>query len=320
MKNILITGGAGFIGSNLIASLIQKNFRVICVDNFDHTYDPKLKEENIDSFIQNKNFILYRTDICDMEAMRQIFANEKPHHVIHLAAKADTRAAVEDPFPYISVNVLGSMNMLELSRDFGVASVVMASSGSVYGNNPNIPWKEDDNTDFPLSAYGASKKMMEMLSYGYFHNFGMNVICLRYFNVYGENVRPAMVPYKWAEAFLTGQEIELSGEGVRRRDFTYVGDVVRATEAALHLSGYEVINIADSSPHSLLDLLEVFKKVTGANPPVRRRESHRASVNETYADNTKAKKILNWEPQVSLEEGIKKLVFWFRDCRLQDLS
>ena len=194
---------------------------------------------------------------------------------------------------------------------------VVASSGSVYGNNPNIPWKEDEKTDWPLSAYGVTKKAVEMLAYTYHHNFGMNVVCLRYFNVYGENNRPGMVPYKWAKAFLTGGEIELSGEGTRKRDFTYVGDVVDATLLALESPlAYEIINIADSKPHSLADLLAVFEKVTGISPQVRKRPSHPASVNEMYADSSKAKELLGWEPKVFLEEGITRLVAWFRANRL----
>lgn len=318
METVLVTGGAGFIGSNLVGQLLKQKYRVICVDNFDDTYDPKFKEEHIAPFLYDKNFVLYRTDIRDLPAMRDIFEKEKPKYVAHLAAKADTRAAVKDPYAYVSVNVEGTLNILELSRDFSVKTVVLASSGSVYGNNPNIPWKEKENTDLPLSAYGATKKTVEMLAYTYHHNFGMNVICLRYFNVYGENNRPTMVPYKWAKAFLLGEEIELSGEGDRKRDFTYVGNIVSATILALTSSlKYEILNIANSRPVSLKELLSVFEKVTGAKPNVRSRPSHNASVNLMYADSTKAQKLLGWKSEVSIEEGITKLVAWFRSNRLK---
>lgn len=319
MKTILVTGGAGFIGSNLISKLLQKEYRVICVDNFDDTYEPKFKEENISLFLKNQDFVLYRADIRDLILMREIFEKEKPVYVAHLAAVADTRYAVLNPYIYVSVNIEGTLNILELSKEFSVKNVVVASSGSVYGNNPKVPWKEEYNTDLPLSAYGATKKTTEMLGFTYHHNFGMNIICLRYFNVYGENVRPTMVPYKWAEAFLTDKEVELSGDGTRKRDFTYVGDVVEATILALTSSfGYEIINIGNSQPVSLQELLSVFEKVTGVSPRIHNRPSHFASTNETYADNTKAKKLLGWEAKISIEEGIVKLITWFRENRLKN--
>ena len=318
METVLVTGGAGFIGSNLILELLKQKYRVVCVDNFDDTYELKFKEEHISPFLKNKNFVLYRVDICDMESLRSVFEKEKPVYIVHLAAKADTRDAVKNPYIYISVNIFGTLNILELSKEFGLKRVVMASSGSVYGNNRNLPWKEEENTDLPLSAYGATKKTTEMLAYTYHHNFGMNIICLRYFNVYGENNRPNMVPYKWAEAFLCGKEIELSGEGTRKRDFTYVGDVVNATILAITSSlQYEILNIANSQPVSLKELLLVFEKITGLKANVCSRPSHKASVNEMYADSTKAQKLLNWKPEVSIEEGISKLVTWFRENRLK---
>ena len=318
METVLVTGGAGFIGSNLILELLKQKYRVVCVDNFDDTYKLKFKEEHISPFLKNKNFVLYRVDICDMESLRSVFEKEKPVYIVHLAAKADTRDAVKNPYIYISVNIFGTLNILELSKEFGLKRVVMASSGSVYGNNRNLPWKEEENTDLPLSAYGATKKTTEMLAYTYHHNFGMNIICLRYFNVYGENNRPSMVPYKWAEAFLCGKEIELSGEGTRKRDFTYVGDVVNATILAITSSlQYEILNIANSQPVSLKELLLVFEKITGLKANVCSRPSHKASVNEMYADSTKAQKLLNWKPEVSIEEGISKLVTWFRENRLK---
>lgn len=317
METILVTGAAGFIGSNLTKTLLEQGYRVVGVDNFDDTYDPAFKEEHIQEFRGNENFVLYRTDIREMEDMRIIFEKEQPHRVAHLAAKADTRAAVNDPYPYFTVNMLGTLNILELAREHGVKMTVIASSGSVYGNNPNIPWTEEEVTNFPLSAYGVTKKSTEMLGYTYHHNFAMNVVFLRYFNVYGENNRPTMMPYKWARAFLNGEEIELSGEGTRKRDLTYVGDAVRGTIAALKSDiGYEVFNIGNSNPVSLRELISVFEKTTGKTVPIRSRESHNASVNEMFADTSKAKAQLDWEPQTSVEEGIERLVNWVRANRI----
>jgi nucleoside-diphosphate-sugar epimerase len=319
MKTVLVTGGAGFIGSNLVDELLKEGYRVVCVDNFDDTYEPAFKEQHIAPFLNNDNFALYRIDIQNESDLRGVFEKEKPEYVAHLAAKADTRDAVKNPRVYLAVNMNGTLNVLELCREYGVKMTVVASSGSVYGNNPNIPWKEEENTNFPLSAYGVTKKAVEMLAYTYHHNFGMNIICLRYFNVYGENNRPSMLPYKWTKAFLAGEEIELSGEGTRRRDFTYVGDAVRGTILALKSNiGYEIFNLGNSNPASLKELLEVFEKVTGKTLPVRKRESHNASVNEMFADITKAEKLLGWQPAIPLEEGITKLVSWFRENRLKN--
>jgi nucleoside-diphosphate-sugar epimerase len=318
MKTVLVTGAAGFIGSNLTQALLEQGYRVVGVDNFDDTYNPAFKEEHIAPFLTNPNFALHRIDIRDLLALRAVFEIEKPSLVAHLAGKADTRDAVKNPEVYLSVNMDGTLNILELAREFAVENMAIASSGSVYGNNPNIPWQEDENTNFPLSAYGVTKKAVEMLAYTYHHNFNMNVSCLRYFNVYGENNRPSMVPYKWGMAFLLGEEIELSGEGVRQRDFTYVGDVVSGTILALTKPlGFEVLNISNSSPTSLNELISVFEKVTGKTVSIRKRESHNASVNEMFADNSKAKKLLGWEPQVSLEEGITRLIGWLRANRLE---
>ncbi len=316
-KTVLVTGGAGFIGSNLVEELLNQKFKVICVDNFDDTYDPKFKEQHIAPFKKNKNFVLYRSDIRDLAKMKSIFKKEKPKYVAHLAAKADTRDAVANPYIYTSVNIEGSLNILELAKEFNVKQTVVASSGSVYGNNPNIPWVEDEKTDFPLSAYGATKKFVEMLSYTYHHNFGMNIVCLRYFNVYGENNRPNMVPYKWAEAILNGWELELSGTGDRRRDFTYVKDVAEATVLAIQTPlTYKVINVANSSPVSLKELLSIFEKVTGIKANVKSRPSNNASANEMFANSEEAQKVLGWKPKVSIEEGITKLVAWFKENRL----
>lgn len=317
MKTVLVTGGAGFIGSNLVGELLARGYRVVCADNFDDTYELSYKEGNIESFLNNKNFVLERVDIRDREAMREIFEKEKPVYVVHLAAKADTRGAVKIPHVYTSVNIEGTLNMFELAREYGVENFVMASSSSVYGNTPRLPWKETEVADRPLSPYGATKRATELLAHTYHHNFGMNITCLRYFNAYGECNRPGMVPYLWTKALLNDDEIELSGNGVRKRDYTYVGDVVRGTILAMEKPlGFEVLNIGNSSPVSLRELLSVFEKVLGVTARVRSRPSHSASVEDTYADVSKAKELLGWEPSVSIEEGIQKLIAWFRTNRL----
>ncbi len=317
MKTVLITGAAGFVGSNLSLALLEEGYRVVGVDNFDDTYDPRFKEENIAQCLSNPNFELVRLNICNRAALQELFERVQPQLVAHLAAKADTRAAVEDPYPYVENNILGTLNIFETVRHTPLENMVFVSSSSVYGNDTKVPWKEDAAANHPISPYGATKRAAELFAYSYHHNFGMSITCLRYFNAYGEYNRPNMVPYLWARALLRGEEVELSGAGTRKRDYTYVGDTVRATIAALKKPlGYEIINIGNNHPLSLLELLGVFEKVLGVTARVKERPSHPASVEETYADISKAQKLLGWKPEVPIEEGIKRLVTWVRANRL----
>jgi UDP-glucuronate 4-epimerase len=319
MQTVLITGGAGFIGSNVIPKLIDKGYRVVCVDNFDDLYDPKLKEENIAPFLTNPNFVLERVDVRDLEGLKNIFEREKPAYIVHLAARPDTRDAVNDPRLYLSINVDGTLNVLELAKDYKVKNVALASSSSVYGNDPDVPWKETASADRPISPYGATKRTTEHLAHTYHHNFGLNVNCLRYFNAYGENNRPTMVPYLWGMAILKDEEIEISGDGSRQRDYTYVGDIAEGTIMAMEKPlGFEVFNLGNHEPVSLKDLLQVFEKVVGKRAKVKSRPSNKASVEVTYADISKAKKMLNWQPTTSIEDGVTKLVDWLRDHRLKE--
>ena len=319
MKTVLVTGAAGFIGSNLTKALLEKGYRVAGVDNFDDTYDLRFKELNIAPFQDNANFKLERIDIRDEDALKTVFETEKPSYVVHLAGKADTRKAVQTPRLYTSVNIDGSLNILELCREYPVENLVIASSSSVYGNSSQVPFTEDQPADRPISPYGATKRAVEHLAHTYHHNFSMNIVCLRYFNAHGENNRPGMVPYVWAEKLLKGEDIEISGDGSRKRDYTYIGDIVRGTISAMEKPlGFEIVNLGNNTPISLNELLAIFEKVIGTKAKVNSRPSHGASVEVTYADITKAKKLLDWEPKVSLEEGITRLVAWFRANRLKE--
>lgn len=321
MKTILVTGGAGFIGSNLIAKLLssQKTGRVVCLDNLNDFYDPKIKLANLSSFRRDPRFVFYKKDIRDFASLQKIFKKEKLEAIIHLAAQANTRLAVDDPRSYQSNNVDGTINLFELAKDHETKNFIFASSSSVYGNKNKIPFKEDDRTDFPISPYGVTKKAGELLAHAYHHNFKMKITCLRFFTVYGENNRPDMVMYKWAKNILTGQPIEMSGTGERRRDYTYVGDIVDGIEKALKKPlGFEVINLGNSHPVSLKELLKIFEKVSGKKAVVKFRPSHQASVENTFTDISKAKKILDWQPKTNIEQGVAKLVSWFRDRHFKE--
>jgi UDP-glucuronate 4-epimerase len=319
MKTVLVTGAAGFIGSNLTKTLLEEGYRVVGVDNFDDTYDTRFKEANIAPFQGNANFKLERIDIRDTDALKAVFEAEKPSYVVHLAAKADTRKAVDTPRLYVSVNIDGTLNILEVCREHPVENLVIASSSSVYGNSSRVPFTEDQPADRPISPYGATKRAVEHLAHTYHHNFNMNITCLRFFNAVGENNRPGMVPYVWTEKLLHGEEIEISGDGSRRRDYTYIGDIVRGIILAMKKPlGFEVINLGNTAPASLNELLAILEKVIGMKAKVKSRPSTKPSVEETYADISKAKKLLGWEPGTSLEEGLKKLVAWFRTNRLEE--
>ena len=312
MKTIVVTGAAGFIGSKLAEALLASGYRVIAIDNFDDTYETRFKEEHIKKLLSDKNFVFERADIRDRKAMLEIFEREKPESVVHLAAKADTRAAVEDPYPYVDNNINGSLSIFDAARKTGALHIVNVSSSSVYGNMPT-PWSEAVIVDEPISPYGASKRAVELFARAYVHNFKIPITSLRYFNVYGEHNRPNMVPYKWALALLRDEEIEMSGKGDRKRDYTYVGDTVRATLLALEKpNGYQTFNIGNNKPLSLRELLAVFEKVIGVKAKIRERESHNASVEETYADIELAGKVLGWKPEVPIEEGVSRLVEWVR--------
>lgn len=319
MKTILVTGGAGFIGSHLIDALLRGGWeKVICIDNFDDNYDPALKEENVRPYAEDTRFVLYRADIRDQEKMKEIFAAHNPQAVVHLAAKADTRKAVEAPAEYIQVNVDGTLTIFECARHAGVKKIVFISSSSVYGNKNRAPFEESAQTDFPISPYGASKKAGEVLAYSYYYNFAMPITCLRIFNAYGERMRPGLVLYKWVDDILHDRKIEMSGEGVRMRDFTYVGDIVQAILLSLDTDlGYEIINIGSSDPIALKDLLVIVEKATGKKADTFSRPSTKPSVEMTHASTQKAEKLLGWKPETTIEQGIARLVMWFVSERLK---
>lgn len=319
METVIVTGAAGFIGSHVVPRLLASGYRVVGIDNFDDTYDPRFKEEHIVAYAEHPNFELARIDIRDRVALQNLFKRTTPSLIVHLAAKADTRAAVKDPYIYVDNNIVGTLHILEVAKECRIEHMVFASSSSVYGNDTHIPLREDAVADRPISPYGATKRAMELFAHAYKHNFGMSITCLRFFNAYGEHNRPNMVPYIWARALLDGKEIEMSGGGTRKRDYTYVGDTADAVISALKKPlGFEIINIGNSSPLSLTELLQVFEKVIGTKARIKERPSHRASVEETYADITKAKKLLGWKPTTSIEDGVTRLVTWMRANRLKE--
>jgi len=319
MKTILVTGGAGFIGSHLCERLLKssKVKRVICVDNLEASYPVKYKKENL-ALLKSKKFRFYKTDIRDLNGLKKIFKKEKPNYVVHLAAKTDTRSSVTKPYEHQSVNVLGTLNLLELSKD-NVKKFIFISSSSVYGNSAKPPFKESDMYNAPLAPYGATKIAGEVLAHTYHFNYGLPVVCLRLFNAYGPRIRPQLVLYRWVENILHGSPIELSGKGTRKRDFTNVSDIVNAIVLSLDKgTEYDVLNIGNSKPNSLKELLKIIEDAIGKEAKVVSRPSSKASVEVTYADVNNARKVLGWRPKVSMKKGVSEFVTWYRKNRLNN--
>lgn len=309
---VLITGGSGFIGSHVCDFLLARGDTVICVDEFNNYYDPKIKKQNIKDCIKNKRFVLYKEDIRNIAGMRDIFAKEHPEKVIHLAARAGVRPSIENPLLYQDVNVRGTLNLLELSREFMTKNFVFASSSSVYGANKKVPFSESDNVDNPISPYASTKKAGELLCHVYHHLYRMNVVCLRFFTVYGPRGRPDMAPYLFTKCINEGKSIEIFGDGSSKRDYTFVADIVSGIVAALDKElGYEIINLGNSKTVELNHLIHIIEKNLGKKAKIVQKSVQPGDVPLTYADISKAKRLLGYDPKMIIEDGMKQFIDWY---------
>ena len=307
---ILITGCAGFIGSHLTERLLEKS-KVVGIDNFDDYYDPKIKEENVSNFLDNPNFTLYREDIRNFDEIKKVFEENKINKVVHLAAKAGIRASIKNPLLYQDVNVRGTSNLLKLAKDFKVKNFVFSSSSSVYGNE-KIPFSEDSETN-PISPYGTSKKAAELECKKFHDSYGLKVTCLRFFTVYGPRGRPDMAPYKFTRLIDEGNEIQMYGDGTSKRDYTYVADIVEGIIQALEKNlDFEIINLGCSEPVELKRFISLIEKNLGKKAMINQVEMQPGDMKETYADASKARKLLNWKPKINIEEGIKLFTDWYK--------
>lgn len=306
MKKILVTGCAGFIGSNLVDKLLRNKWRVVGVDNFNDYYDPKIKNNNLVGALKNHYFKLYMADVIDFEKMKLIFAREKPDVVVHLAASAGVRPSLDNPILYGEVNKLGTLNLLKLSVDFKTCKFVFASSSSVYGQSYMIPFVEDDPCSDIISPYGASKRAAEIFVETFSKVYGLKAVALRLFTVYGSRGRPDMAPSLFANAVIAGKTINQFGDGKTFRDYTFIDDIVEGIEGAIEKDlNFEIINLGNNKPVSLLEFISIIETALGKSAKVSRLPLRPGDVKKTWANIDKAEKILGWYPKVSITDGLK---------------
>jgi len=309
--NVLVTGGAGFIGSHVVERLLARGDSVTVVDDFNDFYDPGVKRRNVDGFRLRVRML--KADICDGAAVHRAFTGDKFDAIVHLAARAGVRPSLAQPHLYTKVNVLGTQNLLELAREFGVKKFVFASSSSVYGVNAKVPFAESDPIFNPISPYAATKLAGEALCHVYHHIYGLDVVCLRFFTAYGPRQRPDLAIHKFTRAIVAGKPIDFFGDGKSQRDYTHIDDILQGVLAALDRPlGFAIINLGESQTIELSRLVQLIEQATGLTAKLNRQPMQPGDVPVTFADITKARKVLGYKPQIKIEDGIPKFVQWFR--------
>jgi UDP-glucuronate 4-epimerase len=315
----LVTGGAGFIGSHFCERLIQNGYHVVCLDNFNSFYDPLIKRRNIQDIVKHPNYELIEGDILDFSLLERLFTEGHFDSVVHLAARAGVRPSIEQPRLYQKVNIEGTINLLELSARFNVTRFIMASSSSIYGNNKKVPFSEDDPVDSPVSPYAATKKACELLAFTYNSLYSLPVTCLRFFTVYGPRQRPDMAIHKFTRLIVKGEEIPMFGNGASRRDYTYITDILDGMEKAVEkCRGYQIYNLGESQTIDLRHLIQLLEDALKKPVKIKQLPEQPGDVMVTYADISRARKELGYDPGVSIQEGIPMFVNWY--TRQQDLK
>jgi len=309
---VLITGAAGFIGSHLCERLLGDGWKVIGVDNFDDFYDPQIKRRNINDCLKDKNFQLIEADIRDGAAMDKA-VGDGVEIIVHLAAKAGVRPSIAQPLLYADVNVNGTMVLLEAAKKHKVGKFIFGSSSSVYGNNEKLPFSEDDNVDFPISPYAATKKAGELICHTYHHLCATHITCLRFFTVYGPRQRPDLAIHKFAKLIEQDKPIPVYGDGTMMRDFTYIDDIIDGTVAAMNkCEGFNIYNLGESQPITVNDLITEIEEALGKKAVREYVPPQPGDVERTYADITKAIEELGYNPSTSIQLGLTKFVTWLR--------
>ena len=311
--HVLVTGGAGFIGSHLVDALLRDGCRVTVVDNFDAFYDRGAKERNLEPHRGNAAWRLVECDVRDAEGLRLAF-EDAVDAIVHLAAKAGVRPSLADPIAYQDVNVRGTQNLLELARERGVRQFVFASSSSVYGVNPRVPWSEDDHVLQPISPYASTKVSGELLGHVYSHLYGIRFVALRFFTVYGPRQRPDLAIYKFARDMLAGRPLPVFGDGSSRRDYTYVDDIVAGVQNAIGYTGsdYEVINLGNNQTVTLIEMIRGLEDALGVRATLSWQPEQPGDVPQTWASIEKARRLLGYEPRTPYAEGVRRFVDWLR--------
>jgi len=314
-QTILITGGAGFIGSHLAKVLLNRGDKVVIVDNFNDYYDPQIKKDRIKDLKKLKNKpSVSRIDVADKKSLKRIFAKHKFTKICHLAGQAGVRYSIENPYTYEESNVLGTLNLLELAKDYKVKDFIFASSSSVYGANKKMPFKESDKTETPMSLYAATKKMQELMAYTYHSLYGLNCTGLRFFTVYGDWYRPDMALFLFAEKMFDDKPINVFNNGKMKRDFTYIDDIVAGVVAAIDRAyPYEIFNLAGGKSVQLMTYIKELEKAVGKKAKKKMLSMQAGDVPGTAANISKAKKMLDYNPQTTVQMGVQKFVDWYKE-------
>jgi UDP-glucuronate 4-epimerase len=314
--HVLVTGGAGFIGSHLTRRLLARGDRVTALDSFNDFYDPALKRANVEPFRAEPGYRLVAGDIRDAGLVEGLFAGGGFTAVVHLAARAGVRPSLAEPVLYEDVNCIGTLRLLEAARRHGPETFVFGSSSSVYGINEKVPFAEDDPVDRPISPYATTKRTGELLCFNYHHLYGLKTACLRFFTVYGPAQRPEMAIHKFTDLLARGRAVPMFGDGGSRRDYTYIDDIIDGVVAALDLApGFEILNLGGADTTSLSDLVRWIAEELGVEPRIEHLPPQPGDVPITYADVAKAERLLGYSPQVPIREGLSRFVAWYRAAR-----
>jgi UDP-glucuronate 4-epimerase len=313
LAHILVTGGAGFIGSHLVDRLLASGFRVTIVDSFDPFYERSVKEHNIEGHRRHAEWRIVEADIRDAAALRTGLT-ERYDAIVHLAARAGVRPSIADPIGYQAVNVAGTQNLLEFARERGIRQFVFASSSSVYGVNPRVPWSEDDHVLQPISPYASTKVSGELLGHVYSHLYAIRFIALRFFTVYGPRQRPDLAIHKFARLMMAGRSIPVFGDGSMRRDYTYIDDIVSGLTAAINYerSAYEVVNLGNNRAISLMEMIKGLETALGVGALIEWLPEQPGDVPQTWANIEKARALFHYEPRTTYADGVQRFVEWLQ--------
>lgn len=320
MSSVLVTGGAGFIGSHLIERLLSLGHAVVCLDNFDSYYPRQIKEKNLQKILNAPQFLLVEGDIRHREGLEKLFSEHRFDRVFHGAARAGVRPSIQDPFLYEDVNIRGTLNLLKCAVEHRIGNLVFSSSSSVYGNSSKIPFSEEDPAVHPISPYAATKRACELICYNFHHLYGLPVTCLRFFTVYGPRQRPDMAINKFVRRMLKGQPVPFYGQGDSLRDYTYIDDAVDGIVAALERAyPFEIINIGEAQTITLSELIALLERQLGVQASLQRLPPQPGDVAQTWADLEKARRLLDYGPRTDIREGIQRFIQWYRNEGTADL-